>query len=137
MILANEKALLAFGDVIKRINTSTPRLQQLTEEIAGLKLANGASGREIAAAGQLVTLTQRVGRSATQMVAGTEANQQLALTLASQVILALLQRQPVLPVPFSYWPSLNGRMTSSGRSLCRHSTSPPSPSQKLEARPQV
>ena len=71
VILANEKALLAFGDVIKRINTSTPRLQQLTEEIAGLKLANGASGREIAAAGQLVTLTQRLGRSATQMVAGT------------------------------------------------------------------
>ncbi|MCR4539264.1 cytochrome P450 [Pseudomonas sp. 18.1.10] len=36
--------------------------------------------------------------------------QQLALTLASQVILALLQRQPVLPVPFTYWPSLNGRI---------------------------
>jgi twitching motility protein PilJ len=84
-ILANEKALLAFGDVIKRINASTPRLQQLTEEIAGLKLANGASGREIAAAGQLVTLTQRVGRSATQMVAGTAANQELALTLGRDV----------------------------------------------------
>ncbi len=85
VILANEKALLAFGDVIKRINASTPRLQQLTEEIAGLKLANGASGREIAAAGQLVTLTQRVGRSATQMVAGTAANQELALTLGRDV----------------------------------------------------
>ena len=36
--------------------------------------------------------------------------QQLALTLASQVILQLLQRQPVLLVPFSYWPSLNGRI---------------------------
>lgn len=36
--------------------------------------------------------------------------QQLALTLASQVILALLQRQPALPVSFSYWPSLNGRI---------------------------
>jgi len=85
VILANEKALLAFGDVIKRINTSTPRLQQLTEEIAALKLANGASGREIAAAGQLVTLTQRMGRSATQMVAGTAANQELALTLGRDV----------------------------------------------------
>lgn len=36
--------------------------------------------------------------------------QQLALTLASQVILALLQRQLALPVSFSYWPSLNGRI---------------------------
>src|SRR5512139_2516060 len=85
VILANEKALLAFGDVIKRINTSTPRLQQLTEEIAGLKLANGASGRALAGAGQLVTLTQRVGRSATQMVAGTAASQELALTLGRDV----------------------------------------------------
>ena len=45
VILANEKPLLAFGDVIKKINTATPRLQQLTEEIASLKLAAGASAR--------------------------------------------------------------------------------------------
>ncbi|MGZ9032291.1 MAG: type IV pili methyl-accepting chemotaxis transducer N-terminal domain-containing protein, partial [Burkholderiaceae bacterium] len=85
VILANEKALLAFGDVVKRINTATPRLQQLTEEIAALKLANGASGREIATAGQLVTLTQRLGKSANQMVAGTVANAEVALTLGRDV----------------------------------------------------
>ncbi|HEX5640472.1 MAG TPA: methyl-accepting chemotaxis protein [Burkholderiaceae bacterium] len=85
VILANEKALLAFGDVVKRINTATPRLQQLTEEIAALKLASGASGREIATAGQLVTLTQRLGKSANQMVAGTVANAEVALTLGRDV----------------------------------------------------
>ena len=85
VILANEKPLLAFGDVIKRINTSTPRLQQLTEEIAALKLASGASGREIATAGQLVTLTQRLGRSANQMVTGTVANAEVALTLGRDI----------------------------------------------------
>jgi twitching motility protein PilJ len=85
VILANEKALLAFGDVVKRINTATPRLQQLTEEIAALKLANGASGREIATAGQLVTLTQRLGKSANQMVAGTVANAEVALTLGRDI----------------------------------------------------
>ncbi len=85
VILANEKALLAFGDVVKRINTATPRLQQLTEEIAALKLASGASGREIATAGQLVTLTQRLGKSANQMVAGTVANAEVALTLGRDI----------------------------------------------------
>ncbi|MGB2816175.1 MAG: methyl-accepting chemotaxis protein [Burkholderiaceae bacterium] len=85
VIMANEKALLAFGDVVKRINAATPRLQQLTEEIAALKLANGASGREIATAGQLVTLTQRLGKSANQMVAGTVANAEVALTLGRDV----------------------------------------------------
>ena len=85
VILANEKALTAFGEVIKKINTATPRLQQLTEEIAALKLANGASGREIATAGQLVTLTQRIGKSANQMVAGTVANAEVALTLGRDI----------------------------------------------------
>jgi twitching motility protein PilJ len=85
VILANEKALLAFGDVVKRINMATPRLQQLTEEIAALKLAAGASGREIATAGQLVTLTQRLGKSANQMVAGTVANAEVALTLGRDI----------------------------------------------------
>jgi twitching motility protein PilJ len=85
VILANEKALLAFGDVIRRINTATPRLQQLTEEIAALKLQSGASGREIATAGQLVTLTHRLGRSANSMVSGTVANAEVALTLGRDV----------------------------------------------------
>ena len=84
-ILANEKALLAFGELTGRINASTPRLQQLTEEIAGLKLANGASAREIAAAGQLATLTQRLGRNAGQMVSGTAANPEAALSLGRDV----------------------------------------------------
>ena len=41
--------------------------------------------------------------------------QTLALTIASHVILAMLQRQPSLfasAIPFSYWPSLNGRIPS-------------------------
>jgi twitching motility protein PilJ len=85
VILANEQSLLAFGDVIKRINDSAPRLQQLTEEIAAIKLQIAASGREIAAAHQLVTLTQRLGKSANALVAGTAANAEVALTLGRDI----------------------------------------------------
>jgi twitching motility protein PilJ len=85
VILANEKILLAFGDVIKKINDASPRLQQLTEEIMALKLQVGAPSREVATAGQLVTLTQRLGKSANSLVAGNVANAEVALTLGRDI----------------------------------------------------
>ncbi len=85
VIIANEKTLLAFGDVIKRINDTSPRLQQLTEEITALKLQGGAPAREIATAGQLVALTQRLGKSANSLVAGNVANAEVALTLGRDI----------------------------------------------------
>ncbi|HQR20981.1 MAG TPA: methyl-accepting chemotaxis protein [Burkholderiaceae bacterium] len=85
VIIANEKALIAFGDVIKKINDASPRLQQLTEEITALKLQSGAPAREIATAAQLVTLTQRLGKSANSLVAGNVANAEVALTLGRDI----------------------------------------------------
>ncbi len=85
VIIANEKALLAFGDVIRKINDASPRLQQLTEEITALKLQSGAPAREIATAAQLVTLTQRLGKSANSLVAGSSANAEVALTLGRDI----------------------------------------------------
>ena len=85
VIIANEKALLAFGDVIRKINDASPRLQQLTEEITALKLQSGAPAREIATAAQLVTLTQRLGKSANSLVAGSAANAEVALTLGRDI----------------------------------------------------
>jgi twitching motility protein PilJ len=85
VIVANEKALIAFGDVIRRINDASPRLQQLTEEVTALKLQAGAPPREIATAAQLVTLTQRLGKSANSLVAGNVANAEVALTLGRDI----------------------------------------------------
>jgi len=85
VIVANEKPLIAFGDVIKKINDASPRLQQLTEEVTALKLQAGAPPREIATAAQLVTLTQRLGKSANSLVAGNVANAEVALTLGRDI----------------------------------------------------
>jgi twitching motility protein PilJ len=85
VIIANEKSLIAFGDVIKKINDASPRLQQLTEEVTALKLQAGAPAREIATASQLVTLTQRLGKSANSLVAGNVANAEVALTLGRDI----------------------------------------------------
>jgi twitching motility protein PilJ len=104
-IAAQEKALMQFGDVVKRINQLSPRLLQLTEEISTAKLERGASAREIAASGQLVMLTQRIGRSANAFIAGEGANAELALTLGRDINLfrdlttALLQGSETLRIP--------------------------------------
>ncbi|HTT11154.1 MAG TPA: methyl-accepting chemotaxis protein [Burkholderiaceae bacterium] len=87
VIIAQEKILLSFGSLIKRINDTSPRLLQLTEEIAALKLQSGAPAREIAAAGQLVMLTQRLGRSANSMITSETANAEIALTLGRDISL--------------------------------------------------
>jgi twitching motility protein PilJ len=105
IIIAQQKALTSFGNVIKRINETSPRLLQLTEEISALKLQQGASPREIAATGQLVMLTQRLGKSANSMVAGEAANAEVALTLGRDIALfrdltqALLTGSEALRIP--------------------------------------
>ncbi|MCS7100475.1 MAG: methyl-accepting chemotaxis protein [Burkholderiaceae bacterium] len=86
-IVANEKTLLAFGGAIRRINDASPRLLQLTEEIASLKLQGGAPAREIAAAGQLVMLTQRLGRNASSLINSDAASAEVALTLGRDIAL--------------------------------------------------
>ncbi len=85
VIIRNQAALIAFGDVIKKINEASPRLQQLTEEITAFKLQAAAPAREIATAAQLVTLTQRLGKSANSLVAGSAANAEVALTLGRDI----------------------------------------------------
>ncbi len=115
-IVANEKTLVAFGAVIKRINDTTPRLLQLTEEISALKLQAGAPAREIAAAGQLVMLTQRIGRSANSMITGDSANAEVALTLGRDIALfrdltqALLAGSDTLRIAPATDPEMRARL---------------------------
>jgi len=103
-ITAQEAALAQFGELLRQINRVSPRLAQLTEEIATTKLERGAPAREIAASGQLVMLTQRIGRSASAIVAGEGANAELALTLGRDINLfrdlsaALLQGSDTLRI---------------------------------------
>ena len=102
VILQQEKELTAFGDVIRKINEESPRLLLLTEEIAALKLQQGAPANEVAASSQLVMLTQRLGRSANALISGESANAEIGLTLGRDINLfrdltqGLLQGAPAL-----------------------------------------
>ncbi len=80
-ILAMEKELTGFRKTLKTLNTISPVLLELSEQIASLLAQTGASPRAVAAAGQLVMLTQRLGKSANEFMTPEGINQDTAFLL--------------------------------------------------------
>ncbi|HJV83635.1 methyl-accepting chemotaxis protein [Noviherbaspirillum sp.] len=80
-ILKLKKELTGFGTTLQKLNALSPVLLELTEQIATLKAQGGATPREISAAGQLVMLTQRLGRSANEFLTSEGVNPETAFLL--------------------------------------------------------
>ncbi|MET0963446.1 MAG: methyl-accepting chemotaxis protein [Noviherbaspirillum sp.] len=80
-VLKLQKELSGFGATLQQLNALSPALLELTEQISTLKAQGGASPREIAAAGQLVMLTQRLGRSANEFLTSEGVNPETAFLL--------------------------------------------------------
>ncbi|CAN5426477.1 chemotaxis chemoreceptor PilJ [soil metagenome] len=80
-ILSLESELTNFGEILKKLNAQSPVLLELTEQISTLKTQSGASAREISSAGQLVMLTQRLGRSANEFLTSEGVNPETAFLL--------------------------------------------------------
>lgn len=80
-ILKLQKELTGFGTTLAKMNTISPDLLELTEQISTLKAQSGAPPREIAAAGQLVMLTQRLARSANEFLTSEGVNPETAFLL--------------------------------------------------------
>ncbi|MFN7197141.1 MAG: type IV pili methyl-accepting chemotaxis transducer N-terminal domain-containing protein, partial [Hylemonella sp.] len=67
-ILAQEKVLTQVGTALRTINRQSSDLLEIAETVSSLKLQQGASPAEISAAGQLVMLTQRIGKSSNEFL---------------------------------------------------------------------
>jgi twitching motility protein PilJ len=80
-ILKLKKELTGFGQTLEKLNSISPTLLELTEEISAQKLQGGGSAREISASGQLVMLTQRLGRSASEFLTSEGVNPETAFLL--------------------------------------------------------
>ncbi|MCW2312027.1 methyl-accepting chemotaxis protein [Rhodoferax antarcticus] len=63
-VMAQQKALTQVAAARRLINRQSSDLLEIAENIASLKLQQSAPAAEIAAAGQLAMLTQRIGKSA-------------------------------------------------------------------------
>jgi twitching motility protein PilJ len=68
VILSQQKILMQVGDALRTINRQSSDLLEIAETVSSLKLQQSASAAEISAAGQLVMLTQRIGKSANEFL---------------------------------------------------------------------
>lgn len=65
-VLAQQKTLTQVGSALRTINRQSADLLETAETVSSLKLQAGASAAELSAVGQLVMLTQRIGKSANE-----------------------------------------------------------------------
>jgi twitching motility protein PilJ len=66
IVLAQQKTLTTVGQSLRNINRQSADLLELAETVSSLKLQQGAAPAELSAVGQLVMLTQRIGKSANE-----------------------------------------------------------------------
>ncbi len=67
-VLNQQATLTQVGTALRTINRQSSDLLEIAETIASLKLQQNAPAAEISAAGQLVMLTQRIGKSANEFL---------------------------------------------------------------------
>ncbi|MBC7938672.1 MAG: type IV pili methyl-accepting chemotaxis transducer N-terminal domain-containing protein, partial [Chitinophagaceae bacterium] len=68
VVLAQQKTLTEVGQALRAINRQSADLLETAETVSSLKLQGGASAAELSAVGQLVMLTQRIGKSANEFL---------------------------------------------------------------------
>lgn len=81
LVLTQEKNLVALSNSVAAINAKNSQLLELAEQIAAIKLQLGANAREIAAANQVVMLTQRIAKNANQLLVGDVIAPEVAFLL--------------------------------------------------------
>jgi len=68
VVLSQQKILMQVGTALRSINRQSSDLLEIAETVSSLKLQHGAPAAELSAAGQLVMLTQRIGKSANEFL---------------------------------------------------------------------
>ena len=67
-VMAQQTILTQVGNALRTINRQSSDLLEIAETVSSLKLQQNAAPAEISAAGQLVMLTQRIGKSANEFL---------------------------------------------------------------------
>ncbi len=72
IVMSQQKILTQVGNALRTINRQSSDLLEIAETVSSLKLQQNAPPAEISAAGQLVMLTQRIGKSANEFMTLSE-----------------------------------------------------------------
>jgi twitching motility protein PilJ len=84
-LLQQKELLLTLASLRGQINSVNPQLLENTQIVASQKVQSGAPAREVSAAGDLVMLTQRIGKNVNQVINGDAFNAEAAKVLAQDV----------------------------------------------------
>ena len=68
VVMGQQATLLQVGAALRTINRQSSDLLEIAETVSSLKLQQNAASSEISASGQLVMLTQRIGKSANEFL---------------------------------------------------------------------
>ena len=68
VVMGQKTILLQVGEALRTINRQSSDLLEIAETVSSLKLQQNAAPTEISASGQLVMLTQRIGKSANEFL---------------------------------------------------------------------
>ena len=68
VVMGQKAILLQVGEALRTINRQSSDLLEIAETVSSLKLQQNASPTEISSSGQLVMLTQRIGKSANEFL---------------------------------------------------------------------
>ncbi len=68
IVMSQQKTLTQVGSALRLINRQSSDLLEIAEAVSSIKVQQNAAAAEIAAAGQLVMLTQRIGKSANEFL---------------------------------------------------------------------
>jgi len=85
VVLAQQKALTEVGQSLRAINKQSGVLLDTAETVAALKLQQGASAAELSVMGQLVMLTQRIGKSASEFITVEGVNPEAVFLLGKDL----------------------------------------------------
>jgi twitching motility protein PilJ len=84
-VIGQQKVLTQVGTALRTINRQSADLLEIAETVSSLKLQQNAAPTEISAAGQLVMLTQRIGKSANEFLTMEGVNPEAVFLLGKDL----------------------------------------------------
>ncbi|MBU6259200.1 MAG: type IV pili methyl-accepting chemotaxis transducer N-terminal domain-containing protein [Burkholderiales bacterium] len=85
VVMAQQKTLTLVSQALRKINRESSDLLETAETVSSLKLQAGASTAELSAVGQLVMLTQRIGKSANEFLTTEGVNAEAVFLLGKDL----------------------------------------------------
>ena len=115
-VLGQQKTLTQVGEALRTINRQSSDLLETAETISSLKLQQNASPAELSASGQLVMLTQRIGKSANEFLTMEGVSPEAVFLLGKdlnsfrEIAEGLLNGNPELRLPATRDPQTKERL---------------------------